>query len=369
MPLVTSHSAGADGTVRIPHSDSLTLDCRDSRFLAFPKLSVLEARCDRGRLRLRDDLSVRDLLALGCRDPLFEDVEHDVPHCPLPLQGRAYLAPRSHRHALALCYDAERGLATRVQFAIGRASLAAHSDRPRPLGRGVLAGLARAIDSTGRREAEALFADDARLSRRLRALLGRESDALAGETLARVELASGRYLSPEEKPAARFVTNAVAAWSSVAEGNWRNLQRDVARLARESRRSLEVFAGTHDVATLRTESGPPRRELYLRPERRFPVPKYLWTVAIDASARRAIALVVLNDPFVAVSEIRDAVFCESVCGRLPWLKELRRNRNYETPLYGLAFCCAVGNFTRVTEMPREMLAGVPSDESGLLIGP
>lgn len=144
-------------------------------------------------------------------------------------------------------------------------------------------------------------------------------------------------------------------WSSVAKGNWANLQKDVSDLLKASRNSttLEIFAGTHGVASLRSV---PPVELYLKPERRFPVPKYLWTVVQSAARGEAVALVTLNDPFVAVSEIRDAVFCESMCGQVPWLHTLQRSRNYETPLMGLVFCCSLRDFARVvTEMPRELM--------------
>ncbi|KAL4713116.1 hypothetical protein ACJJTC_004502 [Scirpophaga incertulas] len=139
----------------------------------------------------------------------------------------------------------------------------------------------------------------------------------------------------------------VAAWLSVAEGNWRAVQRSVAkfvRTARASRGALAVIAGTHG------ESG-------LRLSERVSIPKYLWTVVV--SGRRAVALIVLNDPFVSLHDA-SVTHCRSVCERLSWLREAA-----DTPVYGLLSCCYAADLN-ITELPSTFIEGVSPGDSGLL---
>lgn len=295
-------------------------------------------------------------------------------HCGAPLQGRAYRTTDpggAVRHLATLCFDGDGAVAVRARATNaprGALSLPPHAEARAPLS--LLGNLNHLFDASTRAAAAQLFGDDARLNRRLRELLRHERVSLADQTLTSARLLAGRYFEDQDSRAADFVSNAVLAWRSVAAGNLRHLQRDVARLLRAARRSarLDVYAGTHGVLSLRAGgAGGGRSPLRLKPGR-FPVPQFVWTVVHDVTARRALALVVLNDPFVAVSEIRERVFCESACGRAAWLRDLRENRNYEVPVQGLVFCCAVHNFTDVVaEMPRQIFADVPASDAGMLV--
>lgn len=286
------------------------------------------------------------------------------------LQGRAYLMRQvgaPPRHLAALCFDADRAVAARLRTssaphdALGGA---AHSDRAPPLS--LLGNFNHMFDASTRHAAERLYGDDARMNRRLHELLKHEHYSFAEQSLTSAELLSSHYFEDQNMRAAAFVSNRVAVWRSVARGNLQHVQRDVARLLSRSRphAALSVHAGTHGVLSLRT--GHSRTEIFLKAGNRFPVPKYIWTVVHAEQAHKAVALVLLNDPFVAVSEVRDAVFCESACGRVAWLHELRRQRRYESPLYGLVFCCSLSNFTSVvTELP-EQLIDVSAGNAGML---
>ncbi|WP_348240901.1 hypothetical protein, partial [Salmonella enterica] len=75
-------------------------------------------------------------------------------------------------------------------------------------------------------------------------------------------------------------------------------------------------------------------DVYLMAGGRFPVPRYVWTVVHARGSRLAVALVLLNDPFVSVSEIRAALFCASSCSEVGWLRGLRAHRRYESDVYG-----------------------------------
>lgn len=128
---------------------------------------------------------------------------------------------------------------------------------------------------------------------------------------------------------------------------------------------LQLHAGTRGVMALRAGDG--SADVFLRAGGRFPVPKYIWTAVVEPRSRRGLALVLLNDPFVAVSEVRAAVFCDSLCGRAAWLRALRRHRHYESAVYGLVFCCSLQNFTAaVSELPAAFVADVAPGEAGLL---
>lgn len=292
--------------------------------------------------------------------------------CAPPLQGRVYRTQepgvRGTRHLAALCYDADRAVAVRARASNAPSNALAlppHAETRTPLS--LLGNFNHMFDASTRAAARQLYSDGERLNRRLRELLRHDRVSFADQALMPARLLAARYFDDQNMRAADFESNAVLSWRSVAAGNLRHLQRDVARLLRAARPGavLDVYAGTHGVLSLR--AGRARQELFLKPGR-FPVPQYVWTVVHDAAARRALALVVLNDPFVAVSEIRERVFCESACGRAAWLRDLRENRNYEVPVQGLVFCCAVHNFTDVVaEMPRQVFADVPASDDGMLV--
>ncbi|RVE51373.1 hypothetical protein evm_003928 [Chilo suppressalis] len=365
MPLVTSHRA-VNGSVRAQSRDEVLLSCGGGKFLAFPLRTTLTAVCEAGRYRLHHDHSLRHLLELGCQESVLEDVLHQVEHCPPPLQGRAYqlqVSAGRTRHLALVCFDADRGRAERARA--GRLTLAPHIDRAAPLT--LLGNFNHMFDARTRRDAERLYRDRASLNRRLQEILKHDRVSLAGQTLTSASLLAPHYFKDQEMRAADFVSNEVAVWRSVADGNLKHLRADVARLL-SLNRELEVHAGTHGVASLRGADNK-RVELYLSAARRFPVPLYVWTAVVDPVSHAGLALVLLNDPFVAVSEIREAVFCDSMCGRAAWLRELHRNRHYEVPLYGLVFCCELHNFTRtVPELPAALVQSVRRNEEGMLFG-
>lgn len=274
-------------------------------------------------------------------------------HCAPPLQGRAYETQEggATRHLATLCFDADRAAPVRLRAPAPRAALRlpAHSDARAPLS--LLGNFNRMFDETTRRDAERLYGDEARLNRRLRELLKHERYSLAGQTLTAGRLLGPGYFDARYVRAAELTSNKVPAWRSVVEGNLRNLHDDVAAYLRSGGAEAEVYAGTHGV--LAPRAGEPRPELFLKEGRRFPVPRYVWTALLAAGRGAGVALVLLNDPFVTVSEIRGAVFCESACGRVSWLAALARHRNYERPLLGLVFCCDLNEFAAVVgEMPR-----------------
>lgn len=242
-------------------------------------------------------------------------------------------------------------------------TLPPHSDNNAPLS--ILGNFNHMFDAKTRHDADKLYSDDVRMNRRLHELFRHEKYSFADQTLTSSKLLSSHYFEDQNMRATDFVSNRVAVWSSVAKGNLHHMHHDIAKFLRLTRphAEIDVYTGTHGVLALR--SGHTHTEVYLKAGKRFPVPKYIWSVVHAKQVNKAVAIVVLNNPFVAVSEIREAVFCESACGRIPWLHELRRHRNYEVPVYGLVFCCSVQNFTSiVTEMPTDF--NVPAGNEGML---
>lgn len=379
MPLVTSHRA-ANGSLRLADGDALQLSCGAGRFLAAPTAAALAARCRAGRyVALGRLLHLREL---GCQQSIFEDVLHQVDDCG-NLQGRAYLMHETGgraRHLATACFDADRGVATRLQTTAGPGSAEpAHSHASAP--RSLLGNFNQMFDSATRLAAERLYSDDVRLNRRLHELLRHDHYSFADQTLTSGKLLSSRYFDDQFMRVTDFVSNKVAVWSSVAKGNLHHLHQDVARFV-ESRREqeeVEVLAGTHGVLSLRTGgaggaggagdaggaggaggTGSGRTDVYLMAGGRFPVPRYVWTVVHARGSRRAVALVVLNDPFVAVSEIRAAVFCASSCSEVGWLRGLRAQRRYESAVYGLVFCCSLRDFAaHVSGLPARLDTDMP----------
>lgn len=354
MPAVTSHAARA-GAVRVPHGEEAALSCGAGHFLLYAR-PVLAVRCDGGRWRVGADGALRSLFDLGCQEDVLEDVEHAVQQCAPPLQGRAYetRAARVTAHLATLCFDADRALtvSARVSASPRGVPLPAHSDARAPLS--ILGNFNHMFDSSTRHQAERLFSNDARLDRRLRELFKHDRYTFAGQTLTAGKLLAPGYFDSQYARVTEFASNKVLSWKSVVEGNLQHLHADVGGFMARSRATdaVDVYAGTHGVLTLNT-GGDTRPEVYLSAGRRFPVPRYIWTVVHSPRRNEGIALVLLNDPYVTVSEIRDAVFCTSKCGQVSWLEHLTRQRNYERPLLGLVFCCDLPAFaSHVPEAPR-----------------
>lgn len=294
-----------------------------------------------------------------------------VENCRAPLQGRAYqmqeAGTRNVRHLATLCFDEDRAVALWLHVTNAprnQLQLPPHSEQRSPLS--LLGNFNHMFDAKTRHDAEMLYSDDVRMNRRMQEIFKHDRISFAGQTLTSAKLLSKRYFDDQNMRVTDFVSNRVAVWRSVAEGNLRNIHKDVAKLLELSRPhdELQVYAGTHGVLSVR--SGHARKNLYLKSGNRFPVPRYIWTVVHSKKRELATAIVLLNDPLVAVSEIKEAVFCESGCGSVSWLHELRRNRNYETPINGLVFCCSFHNFTNVvTEIPRDEIT-VSNDVRGML---
>lgn len=279
-------------------------------------------------------------------------------HCGSPMQGRAYqmqeVGFRGVRHLATACFDEDRAVAVRLHASNAprnQLAMAPHSEQTSPLS--ILGNFNHMFDAKTRHDAEKLYSDDVRLNRRLHELFKHDHYCFAEQTLTAAKLLSGRYFDDQNTRVTEFVSNQVASWRSVVRGNLHHLHRDVAKFMKRNRgvMNLDVYAGTHGVLSLNT--GTPTSEVYLKAGKRFPVPKYIWTVLHAQRENRGLAVVLLNDPYVTVSEIREAVFCESKCGSVSWLIHLKRNRNYERPVSGLVFCCSLLDFAeRVTEMPK-----------------
>ncbi|XP_063363324.1 uncharacterized protein LOC134652090 [Cydia amplana] len=366
MPHVSSHRA-VTGAVRLSSGEQVSLVCRGSKFLTWPLQHTVLAVCEGGRYRVQIDNTLRHLLELGCQENIFEDVLHHVDHCAPPYQGRAYQSPgaRGARHLAALCYDSDRAIPLAARAAATGPALPPHREQDAP--RSLLGNFNQMFDTRTRTDTDQLYSDEKRLNKRVREILRHDPISLSDQELTSATLLSPHYFDDQDTRVADFPSNRIAAWRGIAHGNLRHLHKDVSEVLRHARANssqLDVWTGTHDIMSFRADSK--RVELFLKPGR-FPVPKYLWTLVHDPSQNKAIAVVVLNDPFVAVSEIRSSVFCESMCARASWLKSLLRNRNYESPVYGLVFCCNVHDFSNVvTEMPKAVVANVPKGIDGLL---
>lgn len=257
------------------------------------------------------------------------------------------------RHLATVCFDEDRAVAVRAHVSNAphnQLAMPPHSDLKAPLS--ILGNFNHMFDAKTRHDAEKLYSDDVRLNRRLHELIKHDHYCFAEQTLTSAKLLSGRYFDDQNMRVTEFVSNRVASWMCIVKGNLHHLHRDVAKFMKRNRgvMDLDVYSGTHGVLSLNT--GSPRSEVYLKAGNRFPVPKYIWTVVHAKNENKGLAVILLNDPYVTVSEIREAVFCESACGSVSWLIHLKRNRNYERPLSGLVFCCSLPAFAeRVTEMP------------------
>ncbi|XP_063232339.1 uncharacterized protein LOC134536537 [Bacillus rossius redtenbacheri] len=139
-----------------------------------------------------------------------------------------------------------------------------------------------------------------------------------------------------------FYANVAPQWQSVNRGNWLHVEDRVRRLAQRLEHDLVVFTGTSGVLALRDHQGRPQ-EVYLHggATRKLPVPKFLWKVVYDPSARAAIAFVTLNDPFLEGGLRVEDRLCEDSCRDHGW-----QFASQHSATLGHTYCCDVRHLRR-----------------------
>lgn len=132
------------------------------------------------------------------------------------------------------------------------------------------------------------------------------------------------------------------------------MEHVVRRTAETYNKTFQIITGTYEVLEL-----PNNRNILVEitlQKGKLPVPKYIWKILYDYTDMRAIAFVVLNNPFANIRHKPE--FCKNVCNIYGWGKPQWNNFSK-----GYVFCCEVGELRKVVgTVPdisvREILTGI-----------
>lgn len=139
-----------------------------------------------------------------------------------------------------------------------------------------------------------------------------------------------------------YFTNAAPQWQSFNGGNWEVLENHLKRYVDRQNINIEIYTGTYGVMSYNDIHGIPR-EIYLasnETERRIPVPKVFYKVAIDYSQLAGVAFIGINNPYAKMEEIlANYTYCENVMDKITYIPWNRVNITL-----GYLYACSVNEF-------------------------
>lgn len=367
LPEVTSHIT-TDNFVTASHGDTVTFHCHTSTFKAYPAKNLLKAVCNDGNFKIFEE--IKHISELGCQADYYVDISHKVDYCNNSLQGRSFqyqnAVTSNVEHLAEVCYDPEDKRTVFVHMTPQNRNNIEKDQHLHTHNKiSMLGDFSKMYDISAKVESEQVYYDDMAMHKKMLTLFGNKKFNFAEQTLTATKLLSPQFFYNQKRRITNFSSNKVAMWRSIADGNFKNIVLDVVNgFCHNSTDVVEIFMGTHDVLTLPTEHG--NQEMFLRPGRRYPVPKFIYTIIYNKSQHKALVLVVLNNPFLSISEVRNTVFCPSICHQVQWLNNLKKNNNYERPTYGLTFCCDMHSFGTVVNDGPNLILNVFAGERGLL---
>ncbi|KFB48484.1 AGAP004948-PA-like protein [Anopheles sinensis] len=181
---------------------------------------------------------------------------------------------------------------------------------------------------------------------------------LGSETLASQYINSSSYLAKGHltpdgdaivdswTAATYFFINAAPEWQAINVGNWLRVENAVRKVATQLNDTVLVYTGVHDILRLPGPSGRPV-PITLADGGLVEVPKWLWKVVVHRPTGSGIALITLNNPFVAGGE----TLCEDICSRYGW-----QQKEFQDVRKGFTYCCAVRDAQKAIKMMPKSIA-------------
>ncbi|XP_067008540.2 uncharacterized protein [Anabrus simplex] len=150
--------------------------------------------------------------------------------------------------------------------------------------------------------------------------------------LARGHLAAkADFVFGNQHRATFYYVNVAPQWQTFNGGNWAVLEQDVRQLASDRGVDLEVYTGTHGIATLPDVNGNDT-PLYLHADGMMPIPQFFWKVVYLSQSRAAVAFVGINNPYVRISQHPELILCPDVSDEIGWVswdpKSVKRGEGY-----------------------------------------
>lgn len=148
-----------------------------------------------------------------------------------------------------------------------------------------------------------------------------------------------------------YFINVAPQWQTFNGGNWVAVEHNLKRYVDRKNINIQIYTGTYGVVTYKDINGVPR-EIYLASngtERRIPVPKIYYKIAIDFSRLAGVVFVGINNPYATKEEIlTDYTYCEDVMDKINYIPWNRQNITL-----GHIYACNVNEFAdAIGELPK-----------------
>lgn len=301
---------------------------------------------------------------------------HDVEYCGNPYQGRSYQYENKNisttQHLAEVCYDSELGRTVFMFMSFHNKNNIVKNNHIDDLGQiSVWGSFGKVFDASIKLEAEKIFTNPDLLNRMLKYNLGKNYFNFQDQRIIPTKLLSSQYFQNQNGRVTNFVSNKILMWKSIAESNFKNIQDDITytfkQNALSSHQEVDVYVGTHETLILPINNR--FSEIYLKPGKKFPIPKYVWTIVHNKNQGKALAIIVINNPFIGISEVKSSLLCPSICHSIKWLNNLKYSNNFERTSYGLVYCCDIHYFTRAFRNVPDITNVVHQGDKGLLKEP
>lgn len=124
------------------------------------------------------------------------------------------------------------------------------------------------------------------------------------------------YYANQQLSIFRYI-NTAPMWFSIYGSHWLDLEKSIRLYASDNKVELEVTSGTYGVATLPHDFTGQDMELNLyhyNNEKSLSVPKYFWKLVYYREAKKAVVILLSNDPFS-----NDDPLCSDIQDTISWL--------------------------------------------------
>lgn len=149
-----------------------------------------------------------------------------------------------------------------------------------------------------------------------------------------------------------FYINTCPQWDAINSGNWLSIEHTVRKVAERYHAPLRIITGIHGILSL-PDVNNELQNIYLSPNGKLPVPKFVWKVIYSESTKEGIALVILNDPFIERLGT-DELLCTDLCNEYGWYSKRWSNNQR-----GYAYCCDVRQLRKVIHtIPNLSIRGI-----------
>ncbi|XP_057654699.1 uncharacterized protein LOC130892963 [Diorhabda carinulata] len=149
-----------------------------------------------------------------------------------------------------------------------------------------------------------------------------------------------------------FYINTCPQWQSINAGNWLHVEMSIRKAAEKYNTKFTIITGTHDVLELPDVNDNPI-EIYLVSNKKLPVPKFIWKVALNEDTGKGIVFVSINDPFIE-KVTKDDLLCTNICDNYGW-----GTKSLDNISRGYTYCCDVNELSGVIKtMPSIQVNGI-----------